>query len=526
GRTAQQMADVLHITQPGPVHHATFGELIARLSRDDGGPATGDTNDGSDAGEDPIPKLPPDIWLGPAGGPDWLEGLIPWGGGKGGSGGDEFTLRIANSLWGRMGYPFLSPFLETLEGEYGSPLRPTDFRGDPEESRRRINGWVSDNTNDRIPELIPEGTITKETLLVLANAIYFNASWKYSFPADVTETFHLPAGDLDVEMMRQIERLQYLDGDGFRAVQLPYYNSDAAMLLIVPDEGQFESFEASFSVDRLDGIVSGLRGAEVRLTMPKFECRQKIELCDTLEQMGMADAFDKRLADFTGMSKRARADQVHIGKVIHEAWLSVDEDGTEAAAATAVMMLMKPISNGPPPPPIEFTVDRPFLYLIRDTRTGTTLFMGRINDAAAFGESDGDAQHGHDDTAAPQPPRPDPGVTPFPVRPPVQVSLASLGEALEQHGGGQAGPSEIAGFRQSLVTLPRLAEPAARRLLGANSLRWRRAAAGVAGDEGYVKIDALDLHPARQASLPGWMTSVLSELNGKAVLLGIRGDAL
>ncbi len=343
GQTARQMADTLHFTLPQEAHHAAFGELIGQLVAGDEGQGGG-----------------------------WPQS------------GDPFTLNIANSLWGQWNYPFLGRFLDTLNEHYGSPLRPMDFARDPEGSRGIINRWVSDETHEKIKDLLPEGAINSLTALVLVNAIYFNASWQYSFGRDVTRTFHLPGQDVDVEMMQQTNYLRYAAGEDYRAVELPYVGGDASMVILMPHEGQFEQFEQSLSADRVEGILEGLDRTRVRLTMPQFECRSKMGLKQTLSALGMPDAFDQRRADFSGMANQGPLDDLWIGDVIHEAWISVDQDGTEAAAATAVVMWATSCIDPVYVPPVELTVDRPFIYLIRDNATDTTLFAGRACDASAF----------------------------------------------------------------------------------------------------------------------------------------------
>jgi len=528
-RTAEQMADVLHITQPADVYHEAFGKLIARLTAGSDAAGQGVTSDLSNPRSDPTVPLPASPPVGTP--PAYWEGVLPVelfpAGGKT-LGGDEFVLNIANSLWGQFDYEFLEAFLETLDAEYGSPLRPMNFRGSPEASRQVINGWVADQTRDRIPELIPEGAITPETLLTLVNAIYFNASWQYAFSAGVRETFHLPEGDLDVDMMRQVEKFGYLDGDGYQAVQLPYYGGDAVMTIVLPDEGQFEAFEASLSAGSIDEIVSGMRRTNVFLTMPEFECRQKLGLAEVLAQMGMSDAFDAHLADFSGMSETAREDLLRIDKVIHEAWVSVDKDGTEAAAATAVIMVGTTCVHEPPPPPVKLTIDRPFLFLIRDTQTNTPLFLGRICDAEAFGETAGPIR--------PSEPRPDPDpIQPDPTQPivlPVErfegplTRPASIALQRGLQSDPAPSPSEIESLRQSLVALPRPKVLSVRGLFRANSMRWRQASNHADADEPGIRIDALDLHPARRAGLPDWLSSVLDELTPDGLLIGFRGQAL
>jgi len=294
--------------------------------------------------------------------------------GEGAKGKDEkgFRLNIVNAIWGQRGYKFLSEFLDVLAENYGAGLRPLDFANEPEESRGIINKWVSDQTEGRIKDLIPQGVIDALTRLVLTNAIYFNAAWQYPFDESMTKDspFYLLNGsEVTVPMMKQTEPLSYVEGDKYQAVELPYDGREVSMLILLPDSGQFEAVEKLLDAQWLDEIVKGLEPKQVTLVMPKFEFESDFSLGDTLSAMGMPVAFSGN-ADFSGMTGNR---DLFIRDVIHKAFVSVDEAGTEAAAATAVVM---PTSM--PSMPVEVTVDRPFIFLIRDIETGTLLFVGRV----------------------------------------------------------------------------------------------------------------------------------------------------
>jgi len=295
--------------------------------------------------------------------------------GEGAKGKDEegFRLNIVNAIWGQENYEFLSEFLDVLAENYGAGLRPLDFASAPEESRVTINNWVSDQTEGRIEDLIPQGLIDTWTRLVLTNAIYFNAAWQYPFDEDATydSTFYLLNGDeITVPMMRQTEWFGYGEGDGYQAVELPYDGGELSMVILLPTAGYFASFEDLLDAQWLDEIIGRLERREVALTMPKFEFESDFMLGETLAAMGMPDAFLWEVADFSGMTGNR---DLFIADVIHKAFVSVDEAGTEAAAATALVM---PTAM-PPGELVEVTVDRPFVFLIHD-RTGTVLFVGRV----------------------------------------------------------------------------------------------------------------------------------------------------
>jgi len=300
--------------------------------------------------------------------------------GEGAEGKDDegFRLNIVNAIWGQQDYEFLNDFLDLLAVNYGAGLRVLDFIGATEESRVTINDWVSDQTEGRIEDLIPAGLITIWTRLVLTNAIYFNAAWEYPFEEDMTEdgTFYrLDGSEVTVPMMRQTESFGYAEGDGYQAVELPYDGEELSMVILLPASGRFEAFEETLDAPQVDGIIGSLEHRQVSLTMPKFEFDSSFSLRDTLSAMGMPVAFSMS-ADFSGMTVDP---ELFIAEVVHKAFVSVDEAGTEAAAATAVVMV--PISM--PPEPAEVTIDRPFIFLIRDIETGAILFVGRTLDPGA-----------------------------------------------------------------------------------------------------------------------------------------------
>ena len=331
GETARQMADTLHFTLSQVSLHPAFNSLDIELSR---------------RGE-----------------------------GAKGKDGEGFRLNIVNAIWGQEGYEFLSEFLDVLAENYGAGLRTLDFAKAPEESRITINNWVSEQTEDRIEDLIPQGLIDALTRLVLTNAIYFNAAWQHPFNEDMTEDgpfYLLDGGEVTVPMMRQTESFGYGEGDGYKTIELPYDGRELSMVILLPEAGQFEAFERSLDTQRIDTILKDLEHMRVTLTMPKFEFESAFSLRETLIALGMPVAFSGA-ADFLGMTGNR---DLFIADVIHKAFVSVDEAGTEAAAATAVMMALTAM----PGSPVEVTVDRPFVFLIRDIKTGAILFIGRVLD--------------------------------------------------------------------------------------------------------------------------------------------------
>lgn len=294
-------------------------------------------------------------------------------------GGDNFTLRIANAIWGLTGTRFEDEFLDTLSLNYGAGMRRLDFDSNPEGARLRINEWVSEQTNDKIRDLLPPQSIKPLTVLVLTNAIYFNAAWEYAFPVEGTsdgEFTLLEGSKVTVPMMawpRHVS-VRYAEGDGYKAVELPYKGASVSMLILLPELNRFEEFDSALSATRVEEILNGLEEREVLVRMPRFRYECPLSLANILAEMGMPIAFTPT-ADFSGITTDY---QIWIDKVLHKAFISVDEKGTEAAAATAVTMVM-----GIPPSPVEITIDSPFIFLIRDDATGTILFMGRVLNPAA-----------------------------------------------------------------------------------------------------------------------------------------------
>ena len=309
------------------------------------------------------------------------------GGGTRNSDPSAFRLSIANALWGQQGYHFLDEFTTVVAENYGAGVRPTDFLEQPEESRLRINDWVAEATKNRIKDLIPEGKFDDvPPALVLTNAIYFNAAWLHEFSELSTPTaFHPLQGEaVDVPMMERSVMSKYAGGDGYQAVDLRYKFSKMSMTILLPDSGTFEEFESSLDYELVTRTDEDMESREVVLTMPRFEFESEFDLVDTLKSMGMRDAFDGSKANFSGMDGRScmAGDPrcLFLSDVIHRAFVAVDEEGTEAAAAT--LQIAIPM-GGSALQPVEFTVDRPFIFLIRDRETGTILFMGRVLDPRA-----------------------------------------------------------------------------------------------------------------------------------------------
>lgn len=295
--------------------------------------------------------------------------------GQGAKGKDEkgFRLHVVNAIWGQKDYKFLSQFLDVLAENYGAGLRILDFINETEPSRLTINKWVSDQTEGKIRDLVPQGAINQLTRLVLTNAVYFNAAWQYPFEKGATADglFHLlSGGDITVPMMKQTKTFRYTEGTDYQAVELPYDGQELSMVILLPKDGQFSTFEKKLDAALVKAIIGNLETAEVFLTMPKFEYESSFSLKEALSTLGMQVAFTAD-ADFSGMDGKR---DLFIQAVLHKAFVSIDEAGTEAAAATAVIMGRTAM----PSQSVEVRIDRPFIFLIRDIATGSIIFVGRV----------------------------------------------------------------------------------------------------------------------------------------------------
>jgi serpin B len=285
-----------------------------------------------------------------------------------------FKLNVINALWGSKSDEFISAFLNVLAENYDAGMRLLDYEEDPEGCRQVINGWIREQTESLIPELLPADSIDSLTSLVLTNAIYFNAAWLFRFDKSFQTydgTFFLPDGNtVTVPMMHQTKKLGYAQGSGYRAVELKYDTYNMSMVIILPDEGTFEEFENSLSGEKVIGIIDDISDDNyVTLSMPRFGFESSFNLKETLEAMGMTDAFSTA-ADFSGISGKTG---YWLDEVYHQAYITVDEDGTTAAAASGVV-----VEKGASPDPFKVNLNHPFIFMIRDIETNTILFVGRV----------------------------------------------------------------------------------------------------------------------------------------------------
>jgi serpin B len=291
-------------------------------------------------------------------------------------------LSVANALWAQQDHPFLPAFLDIGKSEYEASLSQTDFKTSAEAARLEINGWVARKTKDRIKDILPPGSLDLYTRLVLANAIYFKGAWAEPFPKAETspQPFHLTASrQTDVPLMHHFDTVKYLGNDSFQAVELPYAGGELSQVVLLPRKiDGCGALEGQLSAGFLSRCLGQMKRQPVELFLPRFKMESNFKLGDTLGKMGMSDAFGPK-ANFSGMDG---TQNLFISDVFHKAWVEVNEEGTEAAAATVVAVPGSVGMTKPPPPPPVFRADHPFIFCIRDTRSGSLLFLGRLADPA------------------------------------------------------------------------------------------------------------------------------------------------
>lgn len=291
--------------------------------------------------------------------------------------GHSVTVRfaLADALWGQRGITWAPAFLEALATQFGAAMHVVDYERGTESARAAINGWVGDVTRRTIPELIGPGVLDASTRLTLVNALYLKAPWASPFEPSRTAPgpFTRARGEqVRVPFMQQNVDAGYADGDGWRAVRLDYAGR-LALTLVLPDPGN-DAFMTTLDGARLRAVLGATRPAMVDLTVPKWRTRSSLQLNSLLSRLGMPSAFTDA-ADFGGMTTDAR---LGISAVVHQAYLAVDEAGTEASAATAVVVGLTAA-----PQQVRMTFDRPFLYVLHDRELGVPLFIGRVGDPSA-----------------------------------------------------------------------------------------------------------------------------------------------
>lgn len=332
GETADQMARILHFDLPADRLHPAFRALIGQIN--------------GEAGAEPRP----------------------------------YQLLTANALWGQKGETFLDGFLKLTRENYGAGLKEVDFRRAAEPARLAINAWVEEQTRDKIKDLLASSDVGPDTSLILTNAIYFKGDWLHPFQEEATRregVFQAGAGRrITTPMMTQLETFRHHDGGTFQLLELPYVGGDLSMVVLLPKAlDGLPALESQLSASQLSAWVGQAKSARVALQLPKFTMTEELRLSEVLRRMGLTLPFEGGKADFSGINGKR---DLMISEVIHKAFVDVHEKGTEAAAATAVAMMRA--SAAIPAPPIEFKADHPFVFLIRDQRTGSLLFLGRLTE--------------------------------------------------------------------------------------------------------------------------------------------------
>lgn len=329
GSTADEMARALHFDLPPDAIHASFEQLMASLG-------AGDAE-------------------------------------------RSYALSIANRLWAQQGYEFLPQYLNLTEQRYGARVGDVDFRTATEEARIAINAWVAEQTRGKIVDLIKPGSLNATTRLVLTNAIYFKGNWHTQFKTQFTRQAPFtvsPGNSVQVDMMNQAETFGYADRDGVQVLELPYVDEELSMFVLLPKQVDgLAALESELTAENLDEWTRNLRRVKVNVFLPKFTMRSGFELGETLRDLGIETAFGRE-ADFSGMTDRS---DLFISSVVHQAFVEVNEEGTEAAAATGVQLRATSARVGPPP---IFRADHPFVFMIRQKQSGAILFLGRFVEPA------------------------------------------------------------------------------------------------------------------------------------------------
>jgi len=294
-------------------------------------------------------------------------------------GADDYELRTGNALWVQQDYPLLEDYTARVEKYYGGKATNVDFIEETENSRQTINSFIEEQTNNKIKDLIPAGFLDAMTRLVLTNAIYFKGIWEWQF--DKADTYE---GDFKItndnivktEMMnmnpdKDKVKFNYADTGDLQILELPYKGDKISMLLLLPSEN-LDVIEPVLTAEKLNEYKSQMKETELdSISIPKFEFDTKYFMKETLSALGMPTAFSQN-ADFSGMTG---VKDLYIDFVIHQAYVKVDEEGTEAAAATAVGMKLTAVM-----PSNVFKADHPFIFIIQEKETGNILFFGRVVD--------------------------------------------------------------------------------------------------------------------------------------------------
>jgi serpin B len=290
---------------------------------------------------------------------------------------NKYFLRVANSLWAQNDFKFLQSYFEIVKNYYDSPIEKVDYK-DPEnreKARLAINDWTAKKTNDKIKDLLGKDVLDFDTKLVLVNAVYFLSEWKKAFDLKATrvDTFFAQDTVIEKEFMHTKSRMRYIEKDGLKILEIPYFEDKASMFIYMPsDANHFKTLQKEFDFNVFKSLCDSMQSENIYLSLPKFKIEYKADLAETLFKAGMKHPFTDD-ADFSDM---VCDEDVKIDKIIHQTFINVDESGTEAAAATAVVMSR--VTSVNPDELIEFNANRPFIFLIRENTTGSILFIGHL----------------------------------------------------------------------------------------------------------------------------------------------------
>ncbi|MFO0722135.1 MAG: serpin family protein [Myxococcota bacterium] len=287
---------------------------------------------------------------------------------------DRFELHVTNDLWAQLGFEALPSYLDLLATQYGAGVRRLDFAKKPEAARQTINDWVAAETHNRIQDLLPEGSVTPDTVLALTNAVYFKAKWQEAFDPASTQPAAFTRDDastVQAPFMHRIGDLPSLKEDGLTAVELPYAGEELAMLVLMPAD--LAQLEADLSAEKIAGIVARLHLQSTAVALPKWQHALTLNLKPLLTELGAGELFDPSTANLSGIDGKR---DLFVQAAVHKAFVLVDESGTEAAAATGITVGRLSAEF----PELDVRFDHPFVYLLRDRRTGTVVFMGRVVD--------------------------------------------------------------------------------------------------------------------------------------------------
>ncbi len=289
----------------------------------------------------------------------------------------DYELETANALWVQEGYPIKEAYVFNVKNYYDGEVTKLNFVGKPDVSRDTINEWVEARTNDKIKDLVPKDSITPDTRVIITNAIYFNGKWVYEFDKEMTgkRTFYPAKGEeIPVDMMYMFKSFNYGENSKAKIIELPYKGNDLSMYIVLPKDNNIKDFETDFTVNDYNKLKNDMEFTEeVQTSIPKFKFETKTDLSNSLIEMGVVDAFNPNRANFSGISDS----ELEISEVIHQAFIDVQEEGTEAAAATEVEMECGGKISWDSKPK-EFKADHPFMFFIEDKRTDCILFMGKV----------------------------------------------------------------------------------------------------------------------------------------------------